>query len=43
MHPDFPAESADEMLKRVMTEVNTFVGYTRQHDDITSLVLRITN
>jgi phosphoserine phosphatase RsbU/P len=37
-----PAESADEMLKRVMTEVNTFVGYTRQHDDITSLVLRIT-
>ena len=36
-----PPESADEMLKRVMTEVNSFVGYARQHDDITCLVLRI--
>jgi phosphoserine phosphatase RsbU/P len=35
-----PPESADEMLKRVMTEVNAFVGYARQHDDITCLVLR---
>ena len=35
-----PPESADEMLKRVMTEVNSFVGYARQHDDITCLVLR---
>jgi serine phosphatase RsbU (regulator of sigma subunit) len=26
----------------VMTEVNTFVGYARQHDDITALVLRVT-
>src|SRR5208282_5960118 len=34
-----PPESADEMLKRVMTEVNAFVGYARQHDDITCLVL----
>jgi phosphoserine phosphatase RsbU/P len=33
--------SAAEVLKRVMTEVNTFVGYARQHDDITCLVLRI--
>jgi phosphoserine phosphatase RsbU/P len=36
-----PPESADEMLKRVMTEVNSFVGYARQHDDITCLVLRV--
>jgi phosphoserine phosphatase RsbU/P len=36
-----PPESADEMLKRVMTEVNAFVGYARQHDDITCLVLRV--
>src|SRR6202142_1358205 len=35
-----PPESADEMLKRVMTEVNSFVGYARQHDDITCLVLK---
>jgi sigma-B regulation protein RsbU (phosphoserine phosphatase) len=35
-----PPESADEMLKRVMTEVNSFVGYARQHDDITCLALR---
>jgi sigma-B regulation protein RsbU (phosphoserine phosphatase) len=36
-----PPESADEMLRRVMTEVNAFVGYARQHDDITCLVLRV--
>lgn len=36
-----PPESADEMLKRVMTEVNSFVGYARQHDDITCLALRV--
>jgi serine phosphatase RsbU (regulator of sigma subunit) len=24
-----------------MSDVNTFVGYARQHDDITALVLRI--
>jgi len=36
-----PIESADETLKRVMTDVNTFVGYARQHDDITCMVLRI--
>lgn len=34
-------ESATDTLKRVMTEVNTFVGYARQHDDITCLVLRV--
>jgi phosphoserine phosphatase RsbU/P len=36
-----PAVPAGEILKRVMTEVNTFVGYARQHDDITCLVLRM--
>jgi phosphoserine phosphatase RsbU/P len=35
-----PPESAADTLKRVMTQVNTFVGYARQHDDITCLVLR---
>jgi phosphoserine phosphatase RsbU/P len=36
-----PAESAADTLRRVMTQVNTFVGYARQHDDITCLVLRV--
>jgi phosphoserine phosphatase RsbU/P len=35
-----PAESAADTLRRVMTEVNLFVGQARQHDDITCLVLR---
>jgi serine phosphatase RsbU (regulator of sigma subunit) len=34
--------SAAEVLSRVMTNVNNFVGYARQHDDITALVLRVT-
>jgi phosphoserine phosphatase RsbU/P len=34
-------ESAAATLQRVMTGVNTFVGYARQHDDITCLVLRV--
>src|SRR5580704_15691392 len=34
--------SAADVLSKVMTEVNTFVGYSRQHDDITALVLRVT-
>ena len=34
------AESAADTLKRVMNEVNTFVGYVRQRDDITCLILR---
>jgi serine phosphatase RsbU (regulator of sigma subunit) len=34
--------SAGDVLSKVMTEVNTFVGYARQHDDITALVLRVT-
>jgi serine phosphatase RsbU (regulator of sigma subunit) len=36
-----PPESAAEILKRVSAEVNTFVGYARQHDDITYLVFRV--
>jgi serine phosphatase RsbU (regulator of sigma subunit) len=35
------AESAANILERVMAEVNTFVGYARQHDDITYLVFRV--
>jgi len=34
--------SAADVLSRVMTDVNNFVGYARQHDDITALVLRVT-
>jgi len=33
--------TATAVLNRVMSDVNTFVGYARQHDDITALVLRI--
>jgi phosphoserine phosphatase RsbU/P len=40
VHPT-PASAAD-VLSRVMTDVNNFVGYARQHDDITALVLRVT-
>jgi phosphoserine phosphatase RsbU/P len=36
-----PTESAADTLKRVMTQVNAFVGNARQHDDITCLVLRV--
>ena len=36
------AGSAADVLSRVMTDVNNFVGYARQHDDITALVLRVT-
>jgi sigma-B regulation protein RsbU (phosphoserine phosphatase) len=36
-----PSGTAAAVLNRVMTDVNTFVGYARQHDDITALVLRI--
>jgi phosphoserine phosphatase RsbU/P len=37
-----PGGTAAAVLNRVMSDVNTFVGYARQHDDITALVLRIT-
>jgi phosphoserine phosphatase RsbU/P len=36
-----PTQSAAGILERVMNDVNSFVGYARQHDDITALVLRI--
>jgi sigma-B regulation protein RsbU (phosphoserine phosphatase) len=36
-----PPESASDTLKRVMSNVNTFVGYARQHDDITCLIVRV--
>jgi phosphoserine phosphatase RsbU/P len=37
-----PADSAAaEVLRRVMFDVNAYVGYVRQHDDITCLVLRV--
>jgi phosphoserine phosphatase RsbU/P len=35
------AGNATEILARVMGDVNTFVGFARQHDDITALVLRV--
>jgi sigma-B regulation protein RsbU (phosphoserine phosphatase) len=34
--------SAADVLRRVMFDVNSFVGQVRQHDDITCLVLRVT-
>lgn len=36
------AGNSSQVLSRVMSDVNSFVGYARQHDDITALVLRIT-
>jgi phosphoserine phosphatase RsbU/P len=33
-------ESAGEALKRIMASVDSFVGFTRQHDDITCMVVR---
>lgn len=36
-----PPESAADTLRRVMTQVNTYVGEARQHDDITCFVLRV--
>jgi phosphoserine phosphatase RsbU/P len=36
-----PPEESGQTLKRVMGDVNAFVGYARQHDDITCLVLRV--
>ncbi len=35
--------SAGETLRRIMTDVNNFVGYARQQDDITCFVLRVTS
>jgi phosphoserine phosphatase RsbU/P len=41
--PSGTPETAADTLKRVMADVNAFVGYARQHDDITCLVLRVAN
>ena len=35
------AGTAAEALKTVISAVDTFVGRTRQHDDITALVMRV--
>jgi serine phosphatase RsbU (regulator of sigma subunit) len=35
-----PLASADDTLKRLLAAVEAFVGRTRQHDDITCLILR---
>jgi serine phosphatase RsbU (regulator of sigma subunit) len=35
------AGSAAEGLKIVMSAVDAFVGRTRQHDDITALLMRV--
>jgi sigma-B regulation protein RsbU (phosphoserine phosphatase) len=35
------ATNADELMRIAMAKVNDFVGYARQHDDITCLVLRV--
>jgi len=36
-------KSAADVLNQLMASVDAFVGFTRQHDDITCLVLRICN
>src|SRR5271157_513523 len=36
-----PAETAATMLQRLTSAVDAFVGFTRQHDDITWLILRM--
>ena len=36
-----PIETAADTLHRIMTDVNTFAGYVRQHDDITCFILRV--
>ena len=41
MLKSLPNQTAKETLNRVMSSVDTFVGLTRQHDDITCLVLRM--
>jgi sigma-B regulation protein RsbU (phosphoserine phosphatase) len=33
--------TAAVILSRTMRDVNEFVGYARQHDDITALILRV--
>jgi sigma-B regulation protein RsbU (phosphoserine phosphatase) len=35
-----PGESAGELIRHTIEDVDRFVGYTRQHDDMTFLVVR---
>jgi sigma-B regulation protein RsbU (phosphoserine phosphatase) len=35
------AITPEEMLRRVMTNVDNFVGATPQHDDITCMVVKV--
>jgi sigma-B regulation protein RsbU (phosphoserine phosphatase) len=35
------AATPDEMLRRVMNDVDAFVGVTPQHDDITCLLVKV--
>ena len=39
---EMQGDTAAEAIKRIMSSVDAFVGLTRQHDDITCLVLRMT-
>jgi len=35
------ASTPDEMLRRLMSDVDAFVGQTPQHDDITCLLVKM--
>ncbi len=37
-----PEESAKETVKRLMADLDAFVGSARQHDDLTVLIARAT-
>jgi serine phosphatase RsbU (regulator of sigma subunit) len=34
-------QTANEALRAILSAVDAFVGHTRQHDDITSLILLV--
>jgi serine phosphatase RsbU (regulator of sigma subunit) len=36
-----PSETANDALKAIFSSVDAFVGRTRQHDDITALLMRV--
>ena len=36
-----PSVNSAETLKRIMSDVDLFVGEARQHDDVTCLVMRV--
>jgi serine phosphatase RsbU (regulator of sigma subunit) len=35
------AVTPEELLRRIMTNVDSFVGKTPQHDDITCMVVKV--